>query len=200
MTLKAAPSETPKDNTQTNIMNTKQFILKSTTSLAMCAAVLMLAPNASASEKDTLNAADVKFVKTESAAGMSEVKIAELAVTKADRAEVKSFAEMLVTDHTAVNTQLAALATQKGIEVSSVLSPAHAATVQKLEKLTGAEFDKEFLSVIITDHKKCISNYEAASKDAKDNDLRIWVDKTIPALKSHLEKAESLNVKALSAR
>ena len=181
-------------------MNTKQFILKSTSTLALCAAVLMFTPNASAAEKDTLNAADVKFVKTESAAGLAEVKIAELAVTKAYHADVKALAVTLVADHTAVNTQLATLATQKGIEVSSVLSPAHAATVQKLEKLTGADFDKEFLTVIISDHKKCISHFQAASTDAKDNDLRIWVDKTIPALKSHLEKAEALNVKALSAR
>jgi putative membrane protein len=181
-------------------MNTKQLILKSTSTLAMCAAILAFTPNASASEKDTLNAADVKFVKTESAAGMSEVKIAELAVTKAERSDVKAFAETLVTDHTAVNAQLAALATKKGVEVSAVLSPAHAATVQKLEKATKADFDKEFLTVIISDHKKCISSFETASKDAKDNDLRIWVDKTIPALKSHLEKAEALNVKGLSAR
>jgi putative membrane protein len=181
-------------------MNTKQLILKSTTTLAMCAAVLMFSPNASASEKDTLNAADVKFVKTQAAAGKAEVKISELAVKKADRADVKALAAMLVTDHTAVNAELKALASKKGVELSAVISPAHAATFQKLEKLEGANFDKEFLSVIISDHKKCISNFKVASTDSKDTDLRVWVDKTIPALKSHLEKAEALNVKALSAR
>ena len=181
-------------------MNTKQLILKSTTTLAMCAAVLMFSPNASASEKDTLNAADVKFIKHEAAAGMAEVKISELAVTKADHADVKALATTLVTDHTAVNAELAGLAKQKGVELSAVIAPAHAATVQKLEKLSGADFDKEFLSVIIADHKKCIKSFETASKDAKDADLRSWVDKTIPALKSHLEKAEALNVKAVSSR
>lgn len=180
-------------------MTTRQLILKSTT-LAMCAAALILTPNTSASEKDTLNAADVKFVKTESAAGMAEVKIATLAVTKAERTDVKALAETLVSDHTTVNAQLAALATQKGIKVSTVLSPEHAETVQKLEKLTGSDFDKEFLSVIISDHKKCISSFQTASTDAKDDDVRTWAGKTLPALKSHLEKAEALHVKALSSR
>ena len=181
-------------------MNTKQLIAKSTATFALCAAALMFSPSSFASEKDTLNAADVKFIKTEAAAGKAEVKISELAVTKADNADIKMLAGVLVTDHTAVNEQLAALATQKGVELSVVISPAHAQSVQKLEKLSGVEFDKEFLVVIIADHKKCISNFETASKDAKDADLRVWVDKTIPALKSHLEKAEALSMKANSAR
>lgn len=180
-------------------MNTKRLIVSTTTTLAMCVAALMFTPSSQAAEKDTLNAADVKFIKKEAAAGMAEVKIAELGVTKAVRPDVKALAEMLVTDHTAVNAELTALAAKKGVELSAVIHPDHAKAFQKLEKETAADFDKEFLSVIISDHKKCISNFEESAKDAKDIDLRTWVEKTLPALKTHLEKAEALNVKALSA-
>jgi hypothetical protein len=37
-------------------------------------------------------------------------------------------------------------------------------------------------------------------KEANDVDLKSWVDKTIPALKSHLEKAEALSAKTVSLR
>lgn len=171
----------------------------SAASLAVLAA-LLLAPQGMATEKDTLNEADVKFVKNEAAAGKAEVKIAELAVTKAQRSDVKELAGTLVTDHTVVNAELAALASKKGVELSTVIAPAHAATYQELEKQTGEAFDKEFLAVIINDHKKCISSFEEASKEAKDADLKSWVDKTIPALKSHLEKAEALSAKTVSLR
>lgn len=180
-------------------MKNKIIHTLSATSLAVIAAMLMT-PQGMASEKDTLNAADVKFVKHEAAAGMAEIKLAQLAVTKAERSDVKELAGILVTDHTAVNGELTALAAKKGVELSAVISPAHAATYQDLEKQSGEKFDKDFLAVIISDHKKCISNFEEASKEAKDVDLKSWVDKTIPALKSHLEKAEALSAKTVSLR
>ncbi|MDP1587502.1 MAG: DUF4142 domain-containing protein, partial [Prosthecobacter sp.] len=71
----------------------------STTTLAFCAA-LIFASNGMSADKDTLDAADVKFVKKEAAAGMAVVKLAGLGAQKAVRADVKAFAEMLVTDHT----------------------------------------------------------------------------------------------------
>ena len=180
-------------------MKTKIIHTLSASSLAVLAAMLLV-PQGMASDKDTLNAADVKFVKQEAAAGMAEVKIAQLAVTKAKRSDVRELAGTLVTDHTAVNGELTALAEKKGVELSTVIAPAHAATYQDLEKQSGAKFDKDFLAVIISDHKKCISNFEEASKEAKDADLKSWVDKTIPALKSHLDKAEALSAKTVTQR
>lgn len=174
-------------------MKTTRNFLTASTQLAMCAAALLLTPSAFSSEKDTLNTRDVNFVKGEAAAGKAELKIAELAVTKASRTDVKAFATTLVTDHSAVNTELAGLATKKGVEISSVIAPAHASVYQDLEKLSGPEFDKEFLKTIIADHKKCIKNFEESATEGKDDDLRVWVNKTLPALRSHLATAEALS-------
>ena len=162
--------------------------------LAFCAAVLV-APSLNAAPSDTLNAADVKFVKQESAAGLSVVKVAELAVKKASNPEVKALAETLVTDHTAANAELGALATKKGVDVSAVIDPAAAETFQELEKLNGSDFDKEFLNVAVKGHKKCVKNFETTSKEAEDGDLKIWVDKMTPVLKGHLASAENLQSK-----
>jgi putative membrane protein len=175
-------------------MKTKTTALFSTSTLALCAAMLFTA-NSNAAPKDTLDAADVKFVKTESAAGSAVVKLAELGVQKAERADVKAFAEMLVTDHTQVNKELSALAVEKGVEVSAVISPKHAEEFQKLEKASKADFDKEFLADIISDHKKCVSNFEEAAKDAKNSDVKNWAEKMLPVLKAHHAKATELAAK-----
>lgn len=180
-------------------MKTKSTNLFSSTILALCG-VLLLAPSGKATDKDTLNAADVKFVKHEAAAGMAVVKIGELGVKKADSAEVKAFAEAIVTDHTKANDELKALATKKGLELSNVIDPKQAATFQKLEKFSGVEFDKNFVADIISGHKKCISNFEAASIDSKDVDVKAFANKMLPALKAHLEKAEGLKAKEVSAK
>lgn len=175
-------------------MKTNTITRFSTTTLALCAA-LIFASNGMSADKDTLNSADVKFVKHESAAGMAVVKLAGLGAQKAGRADVKAFAEMLVTDHTKANEELTKLAATKGVELSAVIEPKHAETFQKLEKTESADFDKVFLAEMTSGHKKCISNFEDAAKDSKDSDLKMWADKMLPTLKTHLEQAKELSSK-----
>ena len=175
-------------------MKTKTNILFSASTLAFCAA-LLFASQGQASPQDTLDATDVKFVKTEFAAGKSELKTAELGVQKAERADVKAYAEMLVTDHTQTNRELGALAAQKGVDLSAIIDPKHAEEFQKLEQTNRADFDKEFLAGMISGHKKCVSNFEAAAKDSKNNDVKMWADKMLPTLKAHLAKAKELAAK-----
>jgi len=175
-------------------MKTKTTTLFSTSTLALCAA-LLFAPHAMADSKDTLDAADVKFVKTEAAAGKAVLKIAGLGVQKAERADVKAFAETLVTDHTQANAELTALAATKGVELSAVIDPKNADKFQDLEKATKADFDKEFLAATISAHKKCVSNFEEAAKDAKNSDVKMWAEKMLPTLKAHLATATELAAK-----
>ena len=96
--------------------------------------------------------------------------------------------------------ELKGLAATKGVELSAVIDPKHADTFQSLEKSSGAEFDKEFLAAVVSGHKKCVSNFETASTDAKDADVKAWAAKMLPGLKAHLEKAKDLQAKEVSAK
>ncbi len=173
-------------------MKTQSIIRLSASTLALCG-MLMLAPHGHAAPKDTLDAADVTFVKTEAAAGLAEVKIAELGVQKAERPDIKAFAEMLVTDHTQAHKELTALAVEKGVDVSAVIDPKHAEEFQKLEKASMANFDKEFLADMISDHKKSVSSFEEAAKAAKNIDVKMWATRMLPTFKAHLAKAKELS-------
>jgi len=173
-------------------MKNKTITCYSTTTLAFCVA-LFFAPNGMSAVQETLNAADVKFVKEEAAAGKAVVKLAGLGAQKAHRSDVKAFAEMLVTEHTKANDELTKLAANKGVELSAVIAPKHAETFQDLEKHSGADFDKEFLDVAVSGHEKCIGNFEEAAKDSHDDDVRMWAEKTLPTLKVHLAKAQELS-------
>ncbi len=120
------------------------------------------------------------------------MKISGLGAKKTGRADIRAFAEALVADHTRANGELAALAEAKGVELSTVIDPKHADTYQELEKHSGTDFDKEFLATIVSGHKKCVSSFEDASKDAKDSDLKMWAQKMLPTLNAHFEKAKQL--------
>ena len=58
---------------------------------------------------------DPDFIKEAAMGGMAEVELGKLAATKATNAEVKKFAQMMVTDHSKANDELKALAAKKGI-------------------------------------------------------------------------------------
>lgn len=143
-------------------------------------------------KKSSLNSADEKFLKKTGEAGMSEVKIATLGTQKAERADVKDFATMLVADHTKVNDELSKLAQTKGVELSAVISADAADTFKDLEKESGKDFDKAFLAHLEKSHKDSISAFEEAGKDAADSEVKSWANQTLPTLKAHLEKVQEL--------
>ena len=57
----------------------------------------------------------------------------------------------------------------------------------KLAKLSGAEFDKAYIDMMVKDHKKDVAEFEKESKGAKDSDLKSWASTTLPTLQDHLE-------------
>lgn len=173
-------------------MKNKSIKRYPTNTLALCAA-LIFASNGISADKDTLDSSDVKFVKQEAAASMAMAKLAGLGAQKAARTDVKAFAEMIVKDHTTANEELAKLAATKGVELSAVIAPKYAEAFQNLEKTESADFDKEFLNVAVSGHKKCVSSFENAAQSATDSDVKSWAEKTLPMLKAHLVQAQELS-------
>ncbi len=90
-------------------------------------------------------------------AGELDIKAAEIALKKTKNPEVKAFAENMVKDHKAVNDQALALCKKLGVtpednDTSKSLSKDAAAEREKLEKLDGAAFDKEYLNNEVAYH------------------------------------------------
>ena len=136
---------------------------------------------------------DRKFIEEAAGSGMFEVQVAQLAVTKASDTAVKDFASKLVDHHSAANNELVKLANAKGVELPPAPPRNKRRDIEKLGKLSGAEFDREFVREVgIKDHEKDIKDFEKASKDVKDPELKAWVDKTLPTLKQHLASAQQL--------
>jgi putative membrane protein len=157
------------------------------------AATFGLAVAASAAGQEALvNGGDEKFIKTAAANGLTELMLAELAVQKASKAEVKELAQMLVTDHTAMNDSLKALAESKKVMLSAIIEPSGAAAFQRLEKFFGEAFDDAFLNRMKDSHEKSVTAFKDASEEAKDADVKVFVEKNLPTLQAHLDKVKKL--------
>jgi putative membrane protein len=99
----------------------------------------------------------------------------------------------MVDDHSKANDQLKQLAAQKGVTLSPTLSPTKKGDVNKLSKLSGAAFDRTYVSMMVKDHKKDVAEFEKTSKNAKDADLKSWAATTLPTLQDHLKMIQDIS-------
>ena len=149
--------------------------------------------NAETKKDDTLAKADRKFIQKAAEGGMFEVEIAQLAASKATDPAVKSFASMLVDEHSKANNELVQLANARKVELPAAPPRGKRKDIEKLGKKTGADFDSAFVREVgIKDHEKDIKMFEKGSEKAKDAQLKAWIDKTLPHLRQHLAQAQKL--------
>jgi putative membrane protein len=133
---------------------------------------------------------DKDFVAKAGMGGLTEVLMGNLALQKASHADVKAFAQRMVTDHSKANEELRQLALTKGLGLPTEMAGDHKAAFDHLASLTGAEFDKAYMTHMVEDHEKDVSEFDKASTSATDSDVKTWAGKTLPTLKEHLEQAK----------
>ena len=138
---------------------------------------------------------DRRFVTKAADGGQAELAMAQLAAQKASNAEVKSYAQKLVDDHSKVNDELKSIASQKNVKLDD--DDDHDRAYKRLNKKSGQEFDQEFVEHMIDEHEKDIKMFEKAAKDAKDADIRSFASKHVDHLREHLRQAESLRASTM---
>ncbi len=132
------------------------------------------------------------FMVKAASGGMMEVELGNLAQTKAIDPRVKNFGAMMIKDHTQANTEMKTLADGKGVALPPTLGEDHQKHVNDLQQKSGAEFDKAYISMMVDDHKKDISEFEDAAK-LDDADVKAFAQKTLPVLRTHLDSAKAIN-------
>jgi putative membrane protein len=125
--------------------------------------------------------------------GAMEVELGKLAQKQAQSPRVKAFGAMLVKDHTAANEELKQIVSDKKLAISEEMEKDHMKDLEGLRKKTGVDFDKKYIKMMLSDHRKDIENFEDMAKDSKDPELKAFAAKTLPKLKLHLDSAKSIN-------
>ncbi|MEA2489385.1 MAG: putative rane protein [Acidobacteriota bacterium] len=138
---------------------------------------------------------DKEFVSKAGMGGMAEVQMGTLASQKGTSADVKAFGQRMVADHSKANAELQQLATTKGLALPTELGGEHKDAFDHLNGLSGAAFDKAYMKHMVEDHEKDVAEFEKASQNAGDADLKGWAGKTLPTLQDHLKQAKAVNGK-----
>ncbi|MBI6854653.1 DUF4142 domain-containing protein [Pseudomonas cichorii] len=132
------------------------------------------------------------FVEDASAKGIAEVEAGKLAQEKGSSADVKSFADKMIKDHTAANNKLKALAESKDLEVSSDAQMMDKAKSMILELRSAKSFDQAYANNQVKAHEEAIALFEEEAANGEDAELKAFAADTLPKLKEHLVHAKEL--------
>jgi putative membrane protein len=131
-------------------------------------------------------------------ANQVDIDAGKLAATKATNAEVKKFANLMVSDHTGVNKQAVDLVTKLKVkpednDTSKSLKAGGDKNLEKLKGLSGAAFDKAYIDNEVTYHQAVLDAVDKTLIPSASNaELKALLVKVRPAFVSHLEHAKQV--------
>ncbi len=178
-------------NTNRTMMNTNSntaVVLNSNSNMPMNS-------NMNANMNANVSSADKEFMNKAAQGGMAEVKLGELAASKAQSPEVKAFGQRMVVDHGKANADLKTLAAEKNVTLPADVSSEQKEMYDKLSKLSSAAFDKEYVKGMVEDHEKDVAEFKKESTGAEDSGVKAFAAKTLPTLESHLEQIKAISGK-----
>jgi putative membrane protein len=136
---------------------------------------------------------DRDFIEEQLADGQHEVELGRLAQQRASNAQVKEFAQLMVRDHTQAGSDLKQIASKHNVALSTdEEADDHNDLRDRLAKLNGAEFDREYINAMVDDHEKAVNAVEGKADDDGHAEVKAWAAKTLPTLRQHLERAKEI--------
>jgi len=127
--------------------------------------------------------------------GLAEVQMGKLAAQNASSPEVKQFGQKMADDHGKANDELMSWASKNSVTLPTDLDAKHKADQDRLSKLSGAAFDRAYMTAMVADHNKDVAEFKRASTTAKNPDLKAWAAKTLPTLEEHQTMAKDTSAK-----
>jgi putative membrane protein len=134
---------------------------------------------------------DRDFLERAAKGSNAEVAMGLLVDSRSIRPDVIAFGHQMVGDHTAINRNLAAIATRYRIILPTSLGD-HQASYDRVVDLYRDEFDREYVRVMIDDHDAAVQLFREEASGGADPALRAFAAQTLPLIQSHLQHAKGL--------
>jgi len=132
------------------------------------------------------------FVRGAASAGMLEVQSAKLALQKAQRPEVKEFAQKIIDDHQKANQRLMQIAQSKQLQIPREMKAGDRGQLQDLQQLDGQQFEDAYVIDQVADHVKAVLKFRNCSQKLQDPELKQFAEQQLPGLQQHLQHAQQL--------
>lgn len=141
----------------------------------------------------SMAALDRDFLEATARTNLAEIEASRAAAERANNPAVRTYAEAMLRDHTALGQELRALASRKGIALPTAAASTDAAELERIRNARGADFDRMYVDHLgASAHKETIDLFERAASQASDPDIKAFAAEKLPTLRSHLAMAERL--------
>lgn len=134
------------------------------------------------------------FMEAAAASNMTEIEASRLALQKSQNAEIKKFAQMMVTDHTKAGNELKALAGTKKMTMPADVT-ANKDTIDDLRETAAASFDAAYVEAMVDGHEDTVAAFQEQADKSADAEVKAFAAKTLPTLKMHLEMIRAIQAK-----
>ncbi|MBS2039840.1 DUF4142 domain-containing protein [bacterium] len=132
-------------------------------------------------------ARDRNYIIAAAQGGMAEVQMAQLALKKTNNPRVREFAQMMVKDHSDLNSRLMPMATQMGVSLPTHMSAADQGALARLSRQSSASFDRNYMATQRSAHAKALALFQDAGAQADDQNLRNFFAQNASTISTHLD-------------
>jgi putative membrane protein len=140
-----------------------------------------------------LSPATQQFMQKAAMTDLFEIQAGQLAQQKAQGDGYKQFGQMIYTDHTKTSEQIKGMAqNMPDAQMPNGLDAAHKQKLDKLQSLSGAQFDSQFKKEQVQGHQDAIKLYQNYAQKGDQQDVKKFAQDTLPTLQQHLQHAQSL--------
>lgn len=119
-----------------------------------------------------------------------EIEAAKLAAQKAQRADVKTFAQMMIKDHTASTAKLKAAATAAGLTMNppAKLDERLQGMIDNLKAASAADFDGAYLHQQLAAHTEALAMHRTYGATGDNAGLKAAANEIVPVVQHHLDE------------
>ncbi|MCX7308225.1 MAG: DUF4142 domain-containing protein [Afipia sp.] len=134
------------------------------------------------------------FVTEAANSDMLEIQAGKIAQQKGNAAE-KAFGAQMVADHTQTSEHIKGLVTSGKLkaELPKALPSSAQSKLDKLNDAKAEDFSGVYDPMQVSAHEDAVSLFERYGKSGENAELKAWANKTLPALKHHLDMANKLD-------
>ena len=133
------------------------------------------------------------FISKAMEGGIAEVQLGQLAQEKSQSNDVKQFAQKMVSDHGQMGDKwFKPVALQMGISEPKGPSKKDKKALEKLQGLSGQDFDREYITMMVKDHQKDLKEFKDEANVAQDPNVKQIADKGSQVIEQHLQLIQQI--------
>lgn len=149
---------------------------------------------------DATNDSAILFMDRGSMANLAEITTSQLALQKSQNADVRAYAQRMITDHTKAQNDLKARAAKKNVAIADKPGSDQRLMYNKLTTLAGNAFDMEYLKVQVMGHESTLALVDTYLSIGKDADALAYAKATRPVVAAHLQMAQQMMQAMMNAQ